>query len=1086
MGLFKKLIGIAVGVGLLFVPGMQLAGVGLIMGSVSAMLIKTPGAARRLQEQSVMVRSSVKAQEILYGEDRKSGVVVYFDTSGSENEYLWFVIAVVEHEIDSYTTLWFDDAPIDIATEIDVSGFVTLAKYVDADGTQLVKTGFYTGAASQTADADLVAAFTDWTTSHNGHNVAYFWVRLQLDKSDGGTDPDLPEANVWAKGYPRSIAVTAKGKKIYDPRLDDLNGGTGSHRVDTESTWEWSDNPVLIRTDYLRSSRFGPSPPLISSDIDWPTVIAHADICDELVSIPGSTTQKRYQFNGVVEVSGTPKSILESMQSADHGVTLTLTSGVEVRVGVWETSSHTIDDTWLAGTYTFTSAVAMDNAYNAVRGQFLSAADDYALIEFQPQTSAAYETEDGVGRVFQDVVLPFTNEEYAAQRLAIIELKKSRQQKSVQIQCNYRAELVSLYQIVTLDLPGFSLDTFRVIGISSNMMDGITTLHLREEVATDWTYDVADLATPPVIPSIIRSDDGVPPPTGLTTASGPDGIWLTWTSPSMQNVLQLEIYASATNDRSTASFVSAEFGETYFHQLPVGTVRYYWILARGRNGLVSTWHPTGATSGVSGTAGGENVVYYIKPLSGTAIKNGSGTLTIEAHKISGGVDAILSAGTIKLYDPSNLVVTAANGYVTGSDGYTGILDSGDISGAKIITLKDGIGGTALDTVSLVDIADGGAGSDAVYGYIEASNTLAWTRAINAGLWTPASLTTDLDVTFVQGGIEVARIARRITLTSSTGVLNVTTTTHKNGDLNTARVTVSNSGAGSTALTSQYDYSYGGDAASVAETVSSAQGGSDGATGASGVDGMTFVLSNAAHTIPTDSAGNNGDYTGSGTTIRVYEGATELNYDGIGTSASTWKIGTIVDTNITVGTTTDSGAYATIGVASAMTADTASIDYPISGKRADGTAFSITLTQTFAKAKAGSTGGGTSNPVQLTGGTVSDSSLTPTDARAEWGLYGDGKEKKKLGTASYVIIADWLISGALADYDVKCTVNSGTTPSGSANGSWLNLATFRYWYLTDTSSIGGVITCNLTIEIRNAITTTVIDTATVILKAQESA
>ena len=249
MGLFKFFKGFVIGTIILAIgittgilplinigAGLQL---GSILGAVTSVLIPKLGAVQRLQQQTVLVRSAVKQQEILYGEDSISGLLTFFGNSGTENEFLWFVIAIVEHEIDSYTTLWLDDVAIDIATEIDGSGFVTKSDFVNADSTNLVKTKFYTGLDSQTADADLVAAFTDWTTDHKGEGVAYLWVRLELDKSDGGNDPDNPQANVWSKGHPRDIAVTAKGAKVYDSRLDSTNGGSGAHRVDTPSTWEW-------------------------------------------------------------------------------------------------------------------------------------------------------------------------------------------------------------------------------------------------------------------------------------------------------------------------------------------------------------------------------------------------------------------------------------------------------------------------------------------------------------------------------------------------------------------------------------------------------------------------------------------------------------------------------------------------------------------------------------------------------------------------------------------------------------------------------------------------------------------------------
>lgn len=222
--------------------------------------------------------------------------------------------------------------------------------------------------------------------------------------------------------------------------------------------------------------------------------------------------------------------------------------------------------------------------------------------------------------------------------------------------------------------------------------------------------------------------------------------------------------------------------------------------------------------------------YYIKPVNGTAIHNHQGTLTIEARRISTAGDELLSSGNIKLFDPDDNEVTEANGYAAGSDGYTGVLNAGNINGAKVITLKNGPSGDPLDTITLVDIADGadgedGApGDDAVYGYIEPENGLAWTRGQDAAAWTPSQLTTDLDCTFVQGGADVARISRRVTLNPLTGNMTVSTTTHPGGNLNTGRVTVSVLGEGTASVTVRFAYSSGGFSATVAETVKSVQSG----------------------------------------------------------------------------------------------------------------------------------------------------------------------------------------------------------------------------------------------------------------------
>ena len=472
-------------------------------------------------------------------------------------------------------------------------------------------------------------------------------------------------------------------------------------------------------------------------------------------------------------------------------------------------------------------------------------------------------------------------------------------------------------------------------------------------------------------------------------------------------------------------------------------------------------------------------VYYILATNGNAIHNGTGTLTLEARRLLAGSDELLSTGTIKLFDPSDNEVTVANGYVTGSDGYTGILDSGDITGDIIITMKDGPTGDVLDTITLVDIADGSTGADgtdAVYGFIEPENGLAWTRATNAGAWTPSQLTTDLDCTFVQAGAVVARIARRLTLTSADGTLAATTVAHKGGDLNTGRVTVTVTGSASTAITVQFDYSFGGENASVAETANSAQGGDDGAAGTDGLDGadaITSHLTNGAHVVAADNDGTNYSLTGAGGTHKVFDDVTDVT-----TSATHSVQGTATKNGLTISVVSGTGIYSLSGASWTSDLETFTLRAVYGSKTLD-------KEYTIAKAKAGVDG--SSGSVQLAGDTLLDTSVSPTDSEVGYQLQSTGKERSYEGIGNpYLLIADWLLVGAASDYECRLTVNSGTAPAGSATGSWLALSVTRAWTLTDSSVAGPVISNNCTIEIRLASTQTVKATATVTMSVHEEA
>lgn len=136
----------------------------------------------------------------------------------------------------------------------------------------------------------------------------------------------------------------------------------------------------------------------------------------------------------------------------------------------------------------------------------------------------------------------------------------------------------------------------------------------------------------------------------------------------------------------------------------------------------------------------------------------------------------------------------------------------------------------------------------------------------------------------------------------------------------------------------------------------------------GHDAISAILSNETHVFPASNDGSVSSYANSGTTIYLYEGTKTLAYDGAGISNGTWKL-TTASSNITVGSLTDSGDYVTVGQHSGVSSstDTSIITYTITGKRFDGTVFTLTASQTFSKSKAGATGATGANGTNGTNG-----------------------------------------------------------------------------------------------------------------------
>lgn len=118
----------------------------------------------------------------------------------------------------------------------------------------------------------------------------------------------------------------------------------------------------------------------------------------------------------------------------------------------------------------------------------------------------------------------------------------------------------------------------------------------------------------------------------------------------------------------------------------------------------------------------------------------------------------------------------------------------------------------------------------------------------------------------------------------------------------------------------------------------------------------------------------------------------------------------------------------------------------------------------------------SRRVDLQGGTVTGEAgvggtfaalFEIRSAGGEWGAINDG-------AASFR--HTWLILGAAADFEVRLTVTSGTFATGTT-GAWLPMSSNRAWTLA--AGVGAASAVG-TLEIRNALTGAILDSATLTL------
>lgn len=335
VSLGASLIGAAIG----FAIGGPLgAAIGSALFSVGAgLILGKPGGPRRSASAAQLQLGEQPRQAIL-GRAAVGGSLVdafnYGGRYGTDWEVL--VIALADHRCDALEGFFVDDTYVAFAGDGNVAGFNNQLQVFWRSGTW-----------DQTVPSILTTNGPGWTANDRGRGVAYVVVAYKADKSDAKNP-------VWPSGRPRFRWVV-RGLRCYQARKDSTVGGSGAHRRDNPATWEWTENPIDIRYNWVRGIYAGdlvdqPGMLLIGrglSAIEAPpaNVFARANLCDELVG-----GQPRYRVGGVV-AANEPFIDVESDFAAAVAGTISQPEGaVEVDPGQAKAPvAHFTDDDLLIG-----------------------------------------------------------------------------------------------------------------------------------------------------------------------------------------------------------------------------------------------------------------------------------------------------------------------------------------------------------------------------------------------------------------------------------------------------------------------------------------------------------------------------------------------------------------------------------------------------------------------------------------------------------------------------------------------------------------------------------------------------------------
>ena len=467
---------------------------------------------------------------VVYGTRKVGGNVVFLETSGTDNEFLYMAIVLSEGEINDISSIFINDNQVtwsgDIADNTQITVASSDSNFFDSTNSQsLITCEPHFGTDSQNASS-LLSTLSSWTSNHRLRGLAYLAIKFQWNTDKFGS---LPTVN-----------AIVQGKKVYNPNLDStVTGGSGSHRADTSSTWEYSDNPVYQLLDYLRDTRFGmgiPNSYFDSNFADWQTA---GDVCDtDITPFSGASAIDLMDSHMVVDTS---KKAIDNVQEFIKGSRAFLNfSAGKYKILVETSGSASItltEDNILAGISV--SSKNKNSRFNRVIVNFINPDKNYQsdTAQFPPvdetgiasaDQHATMKTADGGLLLEGRFDFSMFTSPYQAQEMAEIILRRSRSSLDVTLKADATALDLSIGDIVNIThaTPGFSAKPFRVQGMTLNSdhtvslqcsehQDSYYTFGTQQEVATipDTTLPNPFSVSPPASVSLddelIEYADGI-------------------------------------------------------------------------------------------------------------------------------------------------------------------------------------------------------------------------------------------------------------------------------------------------------------------------------------------------------------------------------------------------------------------------------------------------------------------------------------------------------------------------------------------------------------------------------------------------
>ena len=469
----------------------------LTLVSLGAGIISTLLTPRPKQPPSQLSRLNVSLdpstpRKVVFGTTAMPLDLRYHESSGTNQEYVDYIIALAAHKVTSISEIWFEEKQAwSLAGGVTgtYSGYLTVA--VRTEGTA----GNYIS----------INGGGKWGASRRLTGCAYLHLRIKRTGNTKKAESPL------ASGLPSRVTVIGDGALLYDPRKDStVPGGSGTHRATNQATWgaytnaDDTDNPALQLLWWMLGweidGKLSVGCGVPYTRIDMESFITAANICDENITLAIGGTQKRYRTSGTASDTDDRLEIINNFLASMNGTLRDNGGKLTVTVMKNDLADYVLsfNENDILGEFDWQQTGGLTENYNVARGRYVdpSANSLYQMVDY---SEVGFASPDGVERVMS-VDLPYIEDGRRAQRIAKQILQRNQYRGMLSTTFNAKALGCQVGDVVRISLEalGWSNKLFRVV-TQEIRFDGQVPMRLVEENAAIYAWDADDVA--PITPT---------------------------------------------------------------------------------------------------------------------------------------------------------------------------------------------------------------------------------------------------------------------------------------------------------------------------------------------------------------------------------------------------------------------------------------------------------------------------------------------------------------------------------------------------------------------------------------------------------